>query len=64
MEIKDRLKKIRKERDLSYSALAEMTGIPKSTLQRYETGFTKKIPIDNISILEKALNVTTGYLMG
>lgn len=64
MEVKDRLKKIREEKDLSYSALAEKTGIPKSTLQRYETGYTKKIPIDNISILEKALGTPTGYLMG
>ena len=39
-----KIKMIRERRGISLQELAEKTGIPKSTLQRYETGTTKKIP--------------------
>ena len=64
METKDMLKTARTEKDISLSKLESLTGIPKATLQRYETGTTKKIPLDAITIIEKALNLPSGYLMG
>lgn len=36
------------QKNVSYSELAKMTGIPKSALQRYATGETEKIPLDRI----------------
>ncbi len=60
----ERLKEKREERDLSLFKLSQLTGIPKSTLQRYENGTTKKIPIEAVSLIEKALGLPTGYLMG
>ena len=36
----------------------------KSTLQRYETGFIKNIPLSRVEALAKALRVTPEYLMG
>lgn len=64
MNINLKLKNARIEKGLSLSELSSLTGIAKSTLQRYETGSTKKIPIESISLLEKHLHLTPGYLMG
>ena len=63
-ELINRIKTRRQELELSYQDLADLTGISKSTLQRYETGFIKKVPISQIEIIAKALNVSPGYLMG
>lgn len=60
----DRMKSRRLELELSYQDLSDKTGISKSTLQRYETGFIKNLGIDKLEILAKALDVSPGYLMG
>ena len=49
---------------LSYGVLHELTGIPKSALQRYATGETEKIPIDRLEMIAKATGVSVEYLMG
>lgn len=59
-----RLKAKREEKQLSYSELAALTGISKSSLQRYETGNTKKIPMEAVTKIEEAMNLPAGYLMG
>ena len=61
-ELITRLKNQRIKLGYSYQDLA--TNISKSTLQRYETGFIKKVPITQIDILAKALGVSPAYLMG
>lgn len=63
-ELIEKIKLRRLELGLSYQELSDLTGINKSTLQRYETGFIKKVPIKQVQIIAKALNVTPGYLMG
>lgn len=63
-EIIKRIKARRIRLNLSYQDLADKTGISKSTLQRYETGFIKNLPIDKLEILANALDTTPGYLMG
>ncbi len=47
----------------SYPELSKITGISKSSLQRYATGETKKIPIDCIEKIAKATNTDSRYLM-
>lgn len=47
----------------SYPELEKMTGIPKSSIQRYATGETKKIPIDCIEKIAIATNADSRYLM-
>lgn len=47
------LKKFRKERKLSLAQVTAKTGIPTTTLQRYEDGITKKLPIESLKILTK-----------
>lgn len=63
-DIIDRIKNRRLELDMSYQDLSDKTGISKSTLQRYETGFIKNLGIDKLEILAQALGVSPGYLMG
>lgn len=48
----------------SYLELSRLTGISKSSLQRYATGETQKIPLDCIEALAKAVHVSPAYLMG
>lgn len=43
-----KLKKSRLERKLSLSEVSEKTGIPFTTLKRYEDGDTKKIPLEAV----------------
>lgn len=63
-DIIDRIKNRRNELMMSYQDLADKTGLSKSTLQRYETGSIKNMPIDKLGILAKALNANPVWLMG
>ncbi|WP_040328562.1 helix-turn-helix domain-containing protein [Clostridium ihumii] len=60
----NRIKNRRIELMLSYQDLANKTGLSKSTLQRYETGSIKNMPLDKLEILAEALNIEPYYLMG
>lgn len=60
----NRIKQRRIELHMSYQDLANKTGLSKSTLQRYETGTIKNMPLDKLEDLSKALNVKPSYLMG
>ena len=60
----ERIKERRLKLEMSYQDLSNATGISKSTLQRYETGYIKKVPINQIEILAKALHTTPSYLIG
>ena len=60
----ERIKALIDSSDLSYQELEKLTGIKKSSLQRYASGVTTKIPLDVIEKLSKAFNVSQEYLMG
>lgn len=60
----NRIKNRRNELMMSYQDLANKTGLSKSTLQRYETGSIKNMPLDKLGTLAKALNISPAYLMG
>ncbi len=62
--IMNRVKQRRLELNMSYQELANKTGLSKSTLQRYETGAIKNMPLDKLEDLASALNVKPSYLMG
>lgn len=63
-EISNRILSLIHEKNISYGELSNMTGIPKSALQRYATGQTEKIPIDRLECIAKALGTTSAMLMG
>ena len=60
----ERIKALVDSSGLSYLELEKLTGIKKSSLQRYASGVTTKIPLDVIEKLSKAFNVSQEYLMG
>ena len=60
----ERIKALVDRSGLSYQELEKLTGIKKSSLQRYASGVTTKIPLDVIEKLSKAFNVSQEYLMG
>lgn len=62
--IRERIKNLMDELNLSYGQLSELTDIPKSSLQRYVTGKTPKIPIDVIQAIENGLGLKSGTLLG
>lgn len=59
-----RLKESIEKSELSYLELEKKTGIAKSSIQRYASGVTKKIPIDAIQAIAKACGVSDAYIMG
>ncbi len=63
-EILNRMRLRRLELGYSYQDLADKTGLNKSTLQRYETGKTNKLPLDKAEIIASALEMTVESLMG
>ena len=63
-DIMKRMKNRREELNMSYQTLSEKVGISKSTLQRYETGYIKNMPVDKLEEIANALNVSPAYLMG
>lgn len=60
----ERLRSCVNDSNRSFAELEKMTNIPKSTIQRYVSGKNKKIPIDVIQTIAKAINVSAAYIMG
>ena len=59
----ERIKSLIEQSGKSYQELEKLTGIKKSSLQRYASGVTTKIPLDVIEKLSIAFNVSQEYLM-
>lgn len=60
----ERIKALIEQSQKTYQELEAVTGIKKSSLQRYASGATTKIPLDVIEKLSIAFNVSQAYLMG
>ena len=60
----ERIKALIEQSNKTYQELEKATGIKKSSLQRYASGVTTKIPLDVIEKLSKTFNVSQEYLMG
>ncbi|WP_251613002.1 helix-turn-helix domain-containing protein [Senimuribacter intestinalis] len=63
-EIINRIKERRFELGYTFQDLADLTHMSKSTLQRYESGAIKNIPLDRLEILASALQVDPEWIMG
>lgn len=59
----ERIRQLVVNSKLSYQELELKTGITKSSLQRYASGKTSKIPSDAIEKLSRFFNVSQAYLM-
>ena len=62
-EFKNRFNKIISIRDMKPVELAEKTGLSKSTISHYMSGYTKP-KSDRLYMLAKTLNVNEAWLMG
>ena len=60
----ERIKTLVEQSGMSYQDLEKMTGVKKSSLQRYAAGVTTKIPLDVIEKLANTFHVSQAYLMG
>jgi transcriptional regulator with XRE-family HTH domain len=60
----ERIKSLIEQSGKTYQELEKLTGITKSSLQRYASGVTTKIPLDVIEKLASVFNVSQEYLMG
>lgn len=62
-ELKDRLKQALTVRDMSAIELSEQTGIPKSSISQYMSGYAKP-KRDRIYLICKALDISEPWLIG
>lgn len=60
----NRIKELVMESGKTYTELEKITGVSKSSLQRYASGITTKIPLEVVEKLEIAFGVPRGYIMG
>lgn len=61
----DRIRQLRKSRDITLKAVAEYIGSTEATAQRYESGNgIKNIPYDVIVKYSELFNCSPAYLMG
>ena len=63
MEVRNMIAKLMKDKEVTYAELEKRTGLPRSVLNRYVNGVTKKIPIDNLEKIAKALGVPPVYFV-
>lgn len=59
-----RIKELRKIRNLTLEQVASVVGVGKSTVRKWETGMIANMKRDKIASLAKALDTTPAYLMG
>lgn len=59
-----RIKSLRQEKGLTLEQVADVVGVGKSTVRKWETGMIANMRRDKIADLAKALGTTPAYLMG
>ena len=62
--LNERLKQLRKEFGYSYKKLEELTGISRSSLQRYEANPHSDIPLNKLNTIAEVYKVSVSYLLG
>ena len=59
-----KIQELRKEKGLTLEQVADIVGVGKSTVRKWETGMIANMKRDKIASLAKALGTTPAYLMG
>lgn len=59
-----RIKALRLEKGLTLEQVADVVGVGRSTVRKWETGMIANMRRDKIADLAKALGTTPAYLMG
>ena len=63
-ELAEKIKTLRKQKGLTLEQVADIVGVGKSTVRKWETGMIANMRRDKIALLAKALKTSPGYLMG
>ncbi len=64
IEVGKRIKEAREEKDMSLQEVAELTGVARSTIQRYEVGRIDKIKLPVIESIARSLGVRPDWIVG
>lgn len=63
-EMSRKIKRLRQERGMTLEQVADIVGVGKSTVRKWETGMIANMKRDKIQALATALGTTPAYLMG
>lgn len=63
-EMSRKIKRLRLDRDMTLEQVADIVGVGKSTVRKWETGMIANMKRDKIALLAQALGTTPAYLMG
>ena len=63
-EVAQRIKNLRKEKNMTLEEVAKIVGVGKSTVRKWETGMIENMRRDKIAALAKALGTTPSDLLG
>jgi repressor LexA len=63
-EMSRKIKQLRLEKGMTLEQVADIVGVGKSTVRKWETGMIANMKRDKIALLAKALGTTPAYLMG
>ena len=64
MELGDKIKMLREQKDMTLEELGNAVGVGKSTVRKWENGMIANMRRDKIAKVAAALDVSPGYLMG
>lgn len=63
-DLPQRIKRLRAEKGMTLEQVANVVGVGKSTVRKWETGTIENMGVDKIEKLAKAFRVSPGHLMG
>lgn len=63
-DISQRIRDLRAQHKLTLEQVAQIVGVGRSTVRKWETGIIENMRRDKIAKLAEALHTTPGYLMG
>ncbi len=63
-DLSQKIYQLRKRHGLTLEQVADVVGVGKSTVRKWETGMIANMRRDKIALLAKALHTTPAYLMG
>jgi transcriptional regulator with XRE-family HTH domain len=63
-DLSRKIKELRTARKMTLEEVANIVGVGKSTVRKWETGMIANMKRDKIALLAKALGTTPAYLMG
>lgn len=64
MDMGDRIKQLRKEKDMTQEELGKLVGVKKAAVQKWESGQVKNLKKSTIKKLSEIFGVLPSYLMG